>query len=245
MDRKVLIIEDETGIRTLLKKIIEKNEGFTVVGECDNKCDAIKLFNELDPDVVFLDVELNGESGICCAKELAAINKKAKLIFATAHSEYMANAFEVYAFDYLVKPFNLARVNLTLDKIRSMGEVEKDEGIEKIIRHEKGLNKIIVKSKESISFIDVKDIILVQREENNTVIYTDNDSFITSAKLGDVEEKLDNQQFLRSHKSYIINISKISKIFPYGRWTYIVKFKDIQKDALITQEKYEYIKSLF
>jgi two-component system LytT family response regulator len=93
--------------------------------------------------------------------------------------------------------------------------------------------------------VDIKDIILVQRENSSTVIYTKQDSFATSAGLGDIESKLDSDQFMRSHKSYLINISQIKKIEPYGRWTYIVNFKDLNKDALMTAEKYEEIKKRF
>ena len=93
--------------------------------------------------------------------------------------------------------------------------------------------------------MDIQDIVLVQRENNSTVIYTRQDSFTTSAGLGDIEAKLDPELFLRSHKYYIINLSKIKKIEPYGRWTYIVAFKDLDRDALITAEKYEEIKKRF
>ena len=113
------------------------------------------------------------------------------------------------------------------------------------MKYEKGLEKLLVKGRESMSFVDIRDIILVQREEGSTVIYTAKDSFSTSAGLGEIEEKLDPQQFMRSHKSYIINVSQIRKIEPYGRWTYIVTFKDLKQDALITQEKYEEIKRRF
>lgn len=245
MGIKVLLIEDEAGIRLLMKKIIEKNQGFTVVGESDNMADALECFESLRPDVVFIDVEINGGSGIECAKQIADINPKTKIIFATAHAEYMQEAFEVYAFDYLVKPFNLERVNNTLEKIKDNENTRNNDGLDRIIRYEKGLDKLLVKGKESIDFVDTKDIILVQREDKSTVIYTKLDSFTTSAKLADIEEKLDSDRFMRSHKSYIINISQISKIYPYGRWTYIVKFKDIKNDALITQEKYEEIKKIF
>ncbi|MGL4730649.1 MAG: LytR/AlgR family response regulator transcription factor [Clostridium sp.] len=244
MDMKVLLVEDEVGIRTLLKKIVERNDGFTVVGECDTIKTATKLFEKFKPDVVFLDVELNGDSGLECAKILSDINPKSKIIFATAHSEYMPEAFEVYAFDYLIKPFNVDRVNHTLDRIREL-ESKHDDGLDKIIRYEKGLDKILVKGKDSMSFVDTKDIVLVQREDSNTVIYTKDDHFTTTATLTEVEDKLDKDQFMRSHKSYIINISQISNISPYGRWTYVVKFRNMKRDALITQEKYEEIKRIF
>lgn len=245
VEMKVLLVEDEVGIRTLIRKILEKSEGFRVVGECDNGEDGIKLFSKLNPDVVFLDVELREGSGLSCASVIADINPKAKLIFATAHSEYMSEAFSVYAFDYLIKPFNVERVNHTLDRIKALQMPDEKPSMDKIVRYEKGLEKLLVKGKESMSFVTINDIVLVQREDNNTVIYTQKDSFVTSASLTEVEEKLDKDQFIRSHKSYIINLSQITKILPYGRWTYIVKFKDLDKDALITGEKYEEIKKMF
>lgn len=254
MGGKVLLVDDEPGIRLLLNKIISKADDFEVVGECDTMTEAIKLFTTFKPDVVFLDIQLKGTSGLECAKIISDLNPKTKIIFATAHAGYRSEAFEVYAFDYLVKPFNVERVNQTLERIKMLhlkGENQEgilkgtSDGMDKIVKYEKGLAKLLVKGKESMSFIDIKEIILVQRENSNTVIYTKQDAFSTSASLGDIEAKLDPDQFIRSHKSYIINISQIVKIEPYGRWTYIVKFKDIDRDALITGEKYEEIKMRF
>lgn len=111
---KVLLVEDESGIRLLLRKIIEKNKEFQVVGETDNLTQAVTLFHRTKPDVVFLDIEISGASGLDCARIIADINPKTKIIFATAYAEYMSNAFEVYAFDYLLKPFNVERVDQTL-----------------------------------------------------------------------------------------------------------------------------------
>ncbi|MGB4657578.1 MAG: LytTR family DNA-binding domain-containing protein [Mobilitalea sp.] len=242
---KVILIDDESGIRTLLRKIIERNEGFEVVGESDNQEEGVGLFRKTKAEVVFLDIEMKESNGLECAKIIADLEPKTKIIFATAHSEYRSEAFELYAFDYLVKPFNVERVNQTLDRIRKMSEPENTDHLDKIIKYEKGLDKLLVKGKESMSFVDIKDIILVQRENNSTVIYTQKDSFITSAGLSDIEAKLDAEQFMRSHKSYLINVSQIKKIEPYGRWTYIVNFKDIDKDALMTVDKYEEIKKRF
>ncbi len=242
-----MLVEDEEGIRKLLNKIIEKKQNFEVTAESDNLTNAITLFMKKKPEVVFLDIEIKGESGLECAKIIADLDPKTKIIFATAHSEYMSDAFEVYAFDYIVKPFNVDRVNHTLERIEALTEQKNPDHshLDKIVKYEKGLEKLLVKGKESMSFVDIKDIILVQRENGSTVIYTKNDSFTTSASLSDIEAKLDKEQFLRSHKSYIINISQIKKIEPYGRWTYVVTFKDIMIDALMISEKYEEIKKRF
>lgn len=245
MTMKVIIVEDESGIRKLLRKIIEQNSGFEVVGEADNLSEAVSLFTKTKPEVVFLDIEINGISGIECAKIIADLEPKTKIIFATAHSEYMSDAFEVYAFDYLIKPFPIERVNQTLERIKALSEPIRNDNLDKIVKYEKGLDKLLVKGKESMSFIDIKDIILIQRENSSTVIYTKQDSFTTSVSLSDIECKLDPEQFIRSHKSYLINLSQIKKIEPYGRWTYIVTFKELRKDALMTTAKFEEIKKRF
>ncbi len=245
MIRKVILVEDEVGIRTLLRKIIENNTGFEVVGEADNLQDAIALFTKTKADVVFLDIEINGSSGLECAKIIADLDPKTKIIFATAHTQYRSDAFEVYAYDYLVKPFHVERVNQTLDRMKALSQPAKNDDLDKIVKYERGLEKLLVKGKESMSFIDIKEIVLIQRENSSTVIYTKQDSFITSASLSDIENKLDPEQFMRCHKSYLINLSQIKKIEPYGRWTYIVTFKELHKDALMTAEKFDEIKKRF
>ena len=242
---KVMLVEDEMGIRMILKKIIERHEGFELVGESDNFSDAVVQFRRLKPDVVFMDIGIKDENGIECAKIMTDLAPKTKIIFATAHTEFMSQAFELYAFDYLVKPFDLARVERTLNRIQAWREPKVPEAEEKVSRPERSLSRILVKGRESMSFVDIDEIVLVQRENNSTVIYTMNDSFVTSAKMSDIEQKLDPEMFMRSHKSYIINLTKIKTIEPYGRWTYIVTFKDIARDALLTQEKYEEIRLRF
>lgn len=236
---KVILVDDEPGVRLLLRKIIERQETFQIVGECESFTDAVVVFNREKPEVVFLDIEINGASGIECARIIADIAPKTKIIFATAHAEYMPEAFDVYAFDYLVKPFNVDRVNQTLERIRGM--VQSEPGKEEIHR-EGGLDRLLIKGKESACFVDTADIVLVQREEGSTVIYMENDSFTTSAGLSEIEAKLNPELFMRSHKSYLINVSKIKRIEPYGRWTYIITFKNLDRDALITSEKYEELK---
>lgn len=232
-------------MRLLLRKIIEKHEGFEVVAECEALAESIIQFHRQQPEVVFLDIGIKGENGIECARVLTDLDPKVKIIFATAHAEYMPEAFELYAFDYLVKPFALERVNRTLERIASLHHPDTCEQEEKVVRPEYRQDKLLVKGKESMSFIPIPDIVLIQRENNATVIYTEKDSYITSASLADLEKKLDPGQFLRSHKSYIINLSRIRKIEPYGRWTYVVHFQGRKEDALLTAEKFEEIKKRF
>lgn len=237
---KVMLVEDEPEIRLILKKLINKQDGFEVVTEAGTFAEAVQEFTKYKPDVVFVDIDLNGESGLECAKVMVEINPKVKIIFATAHSEYMANAFEIYAFDYLVKPFNMERVIKTLSRIKdSLQTNVREQSVEG------DRDKLLIKGRDQIYFINKKEIILVERADSATNIVTKDETFRTSASLGDIEGKLSGNDFMRCHKSYIINTSMISKIEAYGRWTYVVKFKGTDATALITSQKYEELKERF
>jgi len=245
MELKVLIGDDDSGIRLVLKKAIEKVEGFNLVGEAADGEAALFLFQSLKPDIVFLDVEMPKLTGIQCATKIMDMDPKTKIIFATAHEEYMPEAFQVYAFDYLVKPFKIERIFQSLERIKALNTHVEDVSVNKIIKQVKVLDKLLIKNKEGISFVDMKDIIIIQREDRNTVIYTKDNSYITSEGLSELEERLDKAMFLRSHKSYIINLEMITNIYPYGRWTYCIKLKNTNKDALITHDKYDELKDRF
>lgn len=245
MGIRVLIADDEMGMRLVLKKAIEKTGDFTLAGEAEDGEAALRLFDRLRPDVVFLDVEMPLVSGVECAKKIADINPKAVIIFATAHEEYMPEAFEVYAFDYLIKPFKVERLNQTLERIKKAGIVKPNESEITPPNLPRTLEKLIIRNKDGISLVNMEDIILIQREDRSTVIYTLQDRFTTSEGLSEIEEKLSRDLFFRCHKSYIINLRTVSKIYPYGRWTYIVKLKGTEKDALLTRDKYEELEKLF
>ena len=247
MTIKVMVVDDEPHIRKILQTVITKNTAFEVVAGCDNMTDALIAFNEKKPQVVFMDIEIKGSSGIDCAKVMSGINPDVKIIFATAHSEYMANAFELYAFDYLVKPFDMKRIEHTLERIeRSMAEKPVDTYVSKEVAEEEKKDKILIKGKENVSFLDVDDIVFIERVDNSTHIYTKTrEEYVTSMSLADFEEKLDEHVFVRSHKSYIINVTMIKRVEQYGRWTYSVYFKNMDKDALITKEKYDQIKNMY
>ena len=225
---KVCIIEDEPEIRKLLRMIIERQDGFAVVSECDNFASAVSEFSRYCSDVAFVDIDLNGDSGMECAKVLTELNPKLKVIFATAHAEYMANAFEIYAFDYLVKPFDVERVVTTLSRIRGEIETASAETEETVNLPEKYSDKLMIKGKEQVLFVDTGEIVFVERAENATRIVTAEEEYRVQVSLGGIEEKLNPAEFMRCHKSYIVNLSKISKLEPYGRWTYVVKFKGMK-----------------
>ena len=238
---KVMVVEDEEQIRNILKKMIERTVGFKVISTCDAFSSAITEFTRLRPDVVFMDIDLNGESGLECAKVITEIDPKVKIVFATAHSEYMANAFEIYAFDYLVKPFDLERIGKTLNRIKETTPAS-PVADRADSPHEE---KLLIRGKEEINLIDIKDIIMIERIDGVSRIVTKDEKYLTSQSLSSLEEKLDTSRFMRCHKSYIIRVDAIKKLEVYGRWTYTVHLKDTDETALMTNQKYDEIKQRF
>lgn len=240
---KVMVVEDEEQIRMILGKMIEKSEGCQVVSSCGNFASAISDFIKFRPQVVFMDIDLGGESGLDCAKAITEVDPKVKIVFATAHSEYMANAFEIYAFDYLVKPFDLERITKTLARIKSMTESQEQESTS--AKNDASFEKLVIRGKEEINLIDTSDIIMVERTDGMCRIVTSEEVFLTSTSLSSIQEKLDPDEFMRCHKSYIVRTDAIKKLEVYGRWTYTVSLKDTEETALMTADKYNEMKQNF
>lgn len=244
---RILIADDDSGMRLVMRKLIEKTGGFELVGEAENGRELIDLNNKLQPQVILLDVEMPVMTGVECAKIIQDVNPKTILVFATAHEKYMGDAFEVYAFDYLLKPFKEQRFMQTFALIRRRlaGEGEgvsvKREAISTQMP-----KKLMLRHKEGVSFVSLEEIMLIQREERSTVLYlTDGERFVTSESLSDIDERLPDDMFFRTHKSYVVGLNHIDSITPYGRWTYIVKLRGTQQDALITSERLDALQKMF
>ena len=251
MDKiRVIIADDNESMRLIERKMIEKVEGFDLVGEARDGLECIQLVEQLRPQIVFLDVEMPGKTGVEAARVIQDMDPSIILIFATAHDEYMGDAFEVYAFDYLVKPFKVSRVMQTLERARDRLYPERDEAplphTAAVKSPAKSAGRMMLHHRDGVTFINMLDIVLVQREDRQTVIYTkEGNRYVTGDSLAETEARLDPAVFFRSHKSYIINLNHISNITPYGRWTYIVRLTGITQDALITHEKYEELEKMF
>ena len=241
-----MIADDDMGMRTVMRKIVERVEDFILVAEAADGKTALELTEKLKPDVVFLDVEMPEMTGVECARAIEDMNPNIIIIFATAHDSYMSDAFEVYAFDYLIKPFKVERVIQTLERARER-LISRTRSVTMPVSKPKSVSgRMMLRHREGVTFVNLQDVLLVQREDRSTVLYTaNNERYVTNDTLGEMEEKLPSDVFFRCHKSYIINLNHIKDITPYGRWTYVVRLEGTQQDALITHEKYEELERMF
>ena len=249
---RILIADDDAGMRLVMKKLAESAEGYTLVGEAEDGEQLIELYDRLRPEVVLMDVEMPGMTGIECARAIQDRDPRTVLVFATAHEEYMASAFEVYAFDYLVKPFRVERAMQTLSRIRERLRGGSAEAVEvPVVEHrdapvEPVPDRMMLKHRDGISFIDMPQIAMVMRENRATILLMqDGTRYVVGDGMADLDERLPDELFFRTHKSYIVNLNLIESIAPYGRWTYVVKLKGLKEDALITHERFEELQKRF
>ena len=246
-DIRILIADDDDGMRLIMRRFVEKAGGFQIVGEAKDGRELIRLNEQTHPQVILLDVEMPVMTGVECARIIQDINPKTILVFATAHEKYMGDAFEVYAFDYLLKPFREQRVMKTLALIRSrLAEEAEERAVKPKTPRNVAPRKLMLRHKEGVSFVDMEDILLIQREERSTVLYlAGGERLVTSDSLSELDERLPDDMFFRTHKSYVVGLRHFDSITPYGRWTYVVKLRGTTHDALVTAERLEILQKMF
>ncbi|MDM5210911.1 LytTR family transcriptional regulator DNA-binding domain-containing protein [Peribacillus sp. NJ4] len=226
---KAFIVEDEPLARDELKYLLKRSRQVEVVGEAEGIEDAMRDISHLKPDLVFLDIELAEGNGLQLAKQLAELNPAPSLIFATAYDEFALQAFELYAFDYLLKPYNENRIRQTLDKLMKLGKNREDGSrtappASRTAVEQTG--KLAVEIDDRIVLIDRDTILFIGLIEGKTIIKTEENEYKTGDPLIVLERKLDNRSFLRVHRGFIVNVIHISEIQPWFNSTFNLIMSD-------------------
>ncbi|MEM5816871.1 MAG: LytTR family DNA-binding domain-containing protein [Desulfitobacterium hafniense] len=226
---RVLIVEDDANMRLILKRALFGIPNVEVVGEAGNGTEAVGLAADLEPHVIIMDVDLPGKDGVEASREILNISPDVFLVYATGHPEYMAEAFEMYAFDYLVKPYRMERLTQTITRIQKLIE-SKGKGIQQ--SREEGSNSVGIKNKIATK------IIYTTRDKRKTVIHTIDGKVTVNESLEGLEKRLAGYNFMRTHRSYLVNLDRIVEIQPLSRNEYLVIFGETKERAYITDEKY-------
>ena len=237
---RCIIVDDEKPARDELAYLLSSIEDIMVVGEAENGIQAIRKAIEEKPQLVFLDVNMPGINGIDVAKELAALESKPLIVFITAYDSYAVSAFEVSAFDYLLKPVSEERLRNSLDRIRSMVSSREARVLDKLdkLSGELGLSRStrIVGYQNGMLFpIELDEILFLTLEEKNTIVVCERGKFQINGTLSELQEKLSDRKFFRSHKSYIVNLDRIDSIEPWFNSTYNIHIKGIDETIPVSR----------
>lgn len=219
---KVVIIDDEILSRNLLKEYLADNENFTLIAECKNGIEAIGVINAMQPDLIFLDIQMPGKTGFEVLEDLEYMPQ---IIFSTAFDAFAIKAFEVNAIDYLLKPFTKQRFQTALEKVKINDEstIQKQMDLLESIQTKTYSNRVLVQKGYKLVNILVSDIIYIEAQDDYAMVHTDSDSFLTNKGISVIHSKLNPEEFYRVHRSYLVSINHIKEVI-----------KDINAHQIIT-----------
>jgi len=239
MNIKVAIIDDETPARKLIRRFLEKYPNIEIIGEAADGLTGLKLINSLKPDLVFMDIKMPKISGL---EMVEVLSELPVIIFTTAYTEFAIEAFEKNAIDYLLKPFSAQRFEQALNKaIESMAknDLKKTE-----TKNSNGkLQRIVIKNNNSLEIITLDELYMIEAQDDYVFVYTKKSRFLKLERMKFLEENLDEQTFIRIHRSYIININHVTKIELLGKDSYIAILTNGLK-AKISKERYKKLKQI-
>lgn len=222
---KVLIIDDETLAREVVKNYLLNYNNIEILGECSNGFEGIKSINELKPDLIFLDIQMPKINGF---EMLELIENQPPVIFTTAYDNFAIKAFEVNAIDYLLKPFSKERFDEALNKGLerfSKNSSENNNKIKSVIEthaNENILERIIVKEGPEIFIIPLNDIQYLEAQDDYVMIYTETKKYLKQQRMKFYENSLPQKDFVRIHRSFIVSVKLIKKIELLEKETYRV-----------------------
>jgi two-component system, LytTR family, response regulator len=220
MTLKAIIVDDERLARAELQKLLKEHPEVEIIAEASNVDEAIEKIEELNPDLIFLDIQMPGKTGFDLLEEL---EKAPHVIFTTAYDEYALKAFEVNALDYLLKPIEPNRLAEAIQKLKTVEEKEEQLNNARSLLGEK--DQVFVKDGEKCWFVKLGEIRLFESVGNYARVFFSTNKPLILKSLNALEERLDAKIFFRANRKHIINLNHIEKVEPYFNGGLLIELK--------------------
>lgn len=226
---RALIVDDERLARLKLRRFLDDEPDIEVIGECASGAEAVERIRAERPDLVFLDIQMPGLDGFAVLREVGP-DRSGRVVFVTAHDEHAVRAFEVEALDYLLKPFDRARFQQTLERVRRERRQTLDEKItallERIERPTEHLDRILIRSGGRMTFLKLREVDWIEADDNYVRLHAGREPHLVRDTLRRLEPRLDPRLFLRVHRSAIVNIEAIAEIRSLFHGDYDILLRD-------------------
>ncbi len=225
----VAIVDDETPARDIVKHYLQDYSEIQIIGEAANGFDAMKIIREQSPQLIFLDVQMPKLTGF---EMLELIDNPPEIIFATAYDQFAIRAFELNAVDYLLKPYSKQRfdaaLHKALTKLRSGTTSPVNlQTLKQTVGEQSGsLARIAVKNRQQIYVVPIQEVDYIEANGDYVTLHTAKGAFLKERTMKYFEENLPQQQFIRIHRSYIVNVGEVSKIELYEKESYRIHLKN-------------------
>ena len=221
----VMIVDDEELARKLLREMLADHPEIQIVAECANGFEAVKTAAERKPDLIFLDVQMPKLDGF---EVLELIGPGVGVIFVTAYDAYALRAFDVHAVDYLLKPFSKQRLEAALALAENrLGENTPPAAILAATARAPGyLERLVVKDGARVHIIPVARLDFAEAQDDYISLVSNGKAYLKQQTISSLEESLDPRQFIRIHRSYIVNLDRVVKMEPYTKDTKVAVLND-------------------
>jgi two-component system LytT family response regulator len=224
---KAIIIDDEPLARSIIREYLQNHSQIYLLAECNDGFEGVKAIQQFQPDLIFLDIQMPKINGF---EMLELIEQPPAVIFTTAFDEYAIKAFESHAVDYLLKPFSRERFDKAIQKllVQERNDVAKTNltpFLESAARTPAEQHRVVVRLSGKIRIIPVDDIHYLEAADDYVKIHTKDGSFLKNKTMGHFETVLHKDQFVRTHRSYMVNISEITRIDPYEKENHLAILK--------------------
>jgi two-component system LytT family response regulator len=229
---RTLIVDDESLARERIREMLEADPEIEAVGDCANGKEAIEAIATLKPDLIFLDVEMPGIDGFEVLESLDP-GRLPVVIFVTAYDQYAVRAFEIYALDYLLKPFDRERFEKSVTRAKEQLLKTNDtmserilSALEQIKTRPVHLERLVIKMNGHVFFIKAEEIDWLEAEGNYVRVHAGKESYLLRDTITALEAQLDPKQFLRVHRSAIVNIDRIQELQPWFHGEYRIIMRE-------------------
>jgi two-component system LytT family response regulator len=234
MKLKILIVDDEQLARSYLSSILKKSDLEIELHEAQDAIEALKMIQEISPQIVYLDIEMPEMSGIDLIRQLEPLDFA--VVFQTAFSEYAVQAFEMNACDYILKPYEKDRVMSSLCKAVDYNNKKQSNNIKQALDKFKPLKNIVVTQYNMKLILEVSEIEYFRSENHQTLLILNDREYVCGLSLDKIERKLDSKEFYRIHRDSIVRIKDISRILKKGH-NFMVKLKNNKELPLARSRK--------
>lgn len=225
---KAIIVDDEAPARSELRFLLDETGQVEVTAEAANVREAIERLKDVGADVMFLDINMPGATGLQLAEALNKLKYPPAVVFVTAYSEHAAKAFDVNAIDYLVKPVETDRLLKALSKVRANISGGAHSTHKERIPVEKGGKKLLIPA-DKIHFIMAKD--------DYSYLHTDTDRYLSTVSLAQLEAKLESYGFFRVHRRYLVNLSCVSEVDPVNGGTLMLSLVGEEEQIPVSRRR--------
>ncbi|YCH29512.1 LytTR family DNA-binding domain-containing protein [Erwinia sp. D4-22] len=240
---KAIIVEDEFLAQQELSWMIKQHSSIDIVACFDDGLDVLKFLQHNDVDVIFLDINIPSLDGVLLAQNISKFAHKPQIVFITAWKEHAVQAFELEAFDYILKPYHESRIVSMLHKLEAHWQQQHQSAAPESSPRPVAQTVNLIRD-ERIIVTDINEIYYLEAHEKLTFVYTRREEYVMSVAISEFCSRLPESQFFRCHRSYCVNLNKIREIEPWFNNTYLLRLRDLDFQVPVSRSKVKAFRQL-